>query len=497
MTSDPATSAGPDATYRELVDAAFSAVGKASFEMMRTRFSNEQQAAAAVTAYRDLLDAVRAHLAYFEPTTRQTGAAGVGPSMTVDHGAPLAASTVLLAQRARRSAVPADPADVPAPALLWRAAAAKLRAAQDLLDTHRDPDYGWRTPDAWLLDNTRPQAAAVTSLAGFLRTVAHAGQALALRAREAARDIECADLLDPAPLRAVAASLAHHVRPAGPIDALDELTPARVVGQPPAGDSQPLGVAVRTMAVLRQRAWEQARGPHVSIRTIGQYALLAVTVHHHAGALAAAAAARHAQGRSRDDVAASRLRRAARSSYAAATAWRQVYQLTTGLHTLTTPEVRTYEQILAVRADLESVTRDGDSWRRPDQVFPDAATASPLLKRSHRIVRPLEEISAWQAAAVGRLANGGGLYVAAAALDRGEVSDDPRLVAARLARRLVVLPGGRAQELLRACTTADRATWSAVKATAAMVGSPGPAGRPKLLVMRASHRAAGHPAAGL
>jgi hypothetical protein len=497
MTADPDVAASPDATYRELVDAAFSAVGKASFEMMRTRFADQQQAGAAVAAYRDLLDGVRAHMAYFAPTTRQTGTAEAAPATPLDDGAPLAAAAVLLAQRAHRSPAPADTTSLPAPALLWRTASAKLRAAHDLLDTHRDPDFGWRTPDAWLLDHSRPQAAALAGLAGFLRTVAHAGQALALRARETDRDIECADLLHPEPLRVVAGSLNHHARAAGPLDALDELTPARVVEQPASGDEQPLGIAVRAMAVLRQRAWEQARAPHVSIRTIGHYAQLAVTVHHHTGALAAAAAARHAPASPRDDATTNRLRRAASASYAAATAWRQVYQLTTALHTPAQGEERTYERILDVRADFKAVARDGATWRRPDELFPDAITARNLLASAHRIVRPLEEISAWQGAAVGRLANGDSLYVPAAALDRDEVSDDPRLVAARLARRLVILPPPRVRELRQACVTADRATWTAVKATAALTSTPGPASRPKLLVMRALHRAAGYPAAGL
>jgi len=500
MTTNGATAGVEDATYRELVDAAFSAIGKASFEMMRARFGGEPEAVAAVTAYRDLLDAVRTHMEYFIPSTRQSEFAAAATNEAVpDLTAPLRASMVLLAQRARRSVAQADPADLPPPARLWRAAAARLRAAHDLLDTHRDPDYGWRTPDAWLLDSPRPQAAAINSLAGFLRTVANSGQALALRAREANRDIDCADLLDPTPLRIAAASLSHHVRASSPIDALDELTPARVAGRAPKSAPQPLGRAIHTMTALRQQAWEQARGPHVSIRTIGQYALLAITVHQHASAIASTAARRHPHVTTNDPAAATvrRLQQSSQLSSAAAAAWRKVYQLSTGLQASAPPDVRTYEQVLEVRADLESVTRAGDGWRRIDDLFPDETTARRVLADAHRIVRPLEEISAWQTAAIGRLATGDGLFVAATSLDRDDVSEDPMLAAARLARRLVPLPQRQTQQLLQACATADHATWAAVKAHASTTGPAGASSRSRLQAMRALHRAAGQPSIGL
>ena len=378
-------------------------------------------------------------------------------------------------------------------------AAAKIRAAHDLLDTHRDPDRGWRTPDAWLLDSPRPQAAAIDSLAGFLRIVANSGQALALRAREVSRDIDCADLLNPAPLRVAAASLSHHARARGPIDALDELTPARAAGRAPRKAAQPLGAAVHTMTALRQQAWEQARGPHVSIRDIGHYALLAITVHQHAAAITSAAARRHPQHVANDPAAATvrRLQQSSQLSSAAAAAWREVYQLSTSLHATAPPDVRTYEQVLEVRADLEAVTRDGDEWRRAEDLFPDETTARRVLAAAHRIVRPLEEISAWQTAAIGRLASGAGLFVAATSLDRDDVSEDPMLAAARLARRLVPLPQRQTQHLLHTCATADNATWAAVKTHAATTQPAGAPSRPRLLAMRALHRAAGQPSIGL
>jgi hypothetical protein len=489
-----------DGTYRELVDAAFSAIGKASFAMMRARFTGENDAAAAVAAYRDLLDAVRTHIEYLVPSTRESVHAVDPTAVTLeDLTAPLNVSAVLLAKRARRSSTHGDPEVLPPPARLWRVAAAKLRAAHDLLDTHRDPDRGWRTPDAWLLDSTRPQAAAVDSLAGFLRTVANSGQALALRAREADRDIDCADLLNPGPLRIAAASLSHHARARDPIHALDELTPARETGRGPKPAPEPLSNAIHTMTALRQRAWEQARAPQVSIRTIGHYALLAITVHQHAAAIATAAAHRSPEIAANDPGVAvvRRLRRSSHLSSAAAAAWRDVYRLSTGLQASTPPDAATYEQVLDVRSALESLTRNGDGWRRVPELLPDDATTRRVLANTQKIVRPLEEIAAWQTAAITRLACGGGLFVAATSLSRDDVSEDPTLATARLRRRLVLLPQRQTQQLVQAFAAADRATWAAVKAHTSTTAPTGVSSRPRLLAMRALHRAAGQPSVGL
>jgi len=62
------------------------------------------------------------------------------------------------------------------------------------------------------LDDVRPQAAALGSLAGLLRVVAGSGQVLALRAREVHSDVECNDILDPVPLHLVAAALTNYSR---------------------------------------------------------------------------------------------------------------------------------------------------------------------------------------------------------------------------------------------------------------------------------------------
>ena len=488
-----------DATYRQLIDAAFSAAGQASCEVARTRFADARQATRAVESYRDLLDAVRGHLEYFLPTAR--GVPGGDTPDVEAPGSPLALREAIaqLAQRARPAPLDLEPAGLPAAALLWRRAATAIRAGRELLDTHRDADMRWRTPDAWLIDNARPRAAAVGDLADFLRAVAGSGQPLALRAREASRSVACADLVNPAPLRIAAASIRHLAAAGQPIPALDELTPASRAGGRSGGPAaaQPLAAVETAMLELRQLAWRHARDPHPSIRTVGHYALLAVGVHHHVGAILAAAdqhqPVKVMQGPARPRP----LARAAAVNYRAAETWRAAYLQLASLHAATPGDGAVYRRVAGVRDELATLTCTPAGWRASDELFPTEAAATQLLAACYRLLRPVEEIVAWQTGTLRRLAAAGELLLPAGDVDRDTVTDDPDLVAARLARTLVRCPRAHADAIADACGQGDRATWTAVKATAAAVPQPGGAARQCLSVLRAMHRATGNPAVGL
>ncbi|HET7666438.1 MAG TPA: hypothetical protein VFK56_10270, partial [Mycobacterium sp.] len=355
----------------------------------------------------------------------------------------------------------------------------------------------WRTPDAWLLDDARPQAAAIESLAGLLRGVAGSGQALALRAREVDSDVDCADILDPAPLRVAAATLMDYSRDAEATPAFEELTAARATSRS-SSSAQPLGAALQAMAGLRQRAWEHSRSPHPSIATIGLYAVLATTVHQHAAVITAALAARAPDmaGELRRGFDAEHWRRSSQLSVTAADAWRQVYKRCVGLQTTEPSHGSTYQQILTVKTVLEAVTRTDDGWRRACDIVPDAQTADTLATQLLKLVRPLEEISAWNLKAVSSLVNAGQLYVPPNSLHRDDLSNDPRLAAAKLARRPVPLPETHGTELVSAFAAADRATWTAMKAdgTTGLLEKPA---RPAPSKMPASCRPARRPPVGL
>ena len=108
--------------------------------------------------YRDLLDAVHADMQYLIPLTRATGQKPqaaeppVAPAMSM-----LARSADILAARARRS-VAGDPLTLPEPARYWRQAATYLRAAHDLLDTHRNPTSAGARPTrgCWTTSGRKP-----------------------------------------------------------------------------------------------------------------------------------------------------------------------------------------------------------------------------------------------------------------------------------------------------------------------------------------------------
>jgi hypothetical protein len=400
----------------------------------------------------------------------------------------------MLSARARRSHSGGDRALLPEVALLWRQAATSLRASQDLLDTHRSPDFGWRSPDAWLVDHVKPQAAATESVAGFLRAIAGSGQALALRAREVDRAIDCSDILDAAALRLAAASLTHYARQFGGIAALDELRAIRDA-QGQRVDALPLGVAVHAVTELRHQAWQHARSGHVSIRTVGIYAALAMSVYQHASVIAGAGAT---QGLSLGGgvEAVAELRRSSELSTGAANSWAHVRRMCVALRATAVPSPDVYELVLAVRAQLEALTRDGVVWRAAAAILPDADTANRVFTQLRQLVAPMEEISAWHADAVARMAGAGQLYISANDLGREQLSDDQGLAAAVLSRRPVPLPQRQTTELLDAFTHADDATWAAAP-TFAEFRSFGRLQRPALARMRELHRSAGRPAVRL
>lgn len=489
-----------DATYGELVDAAFTAAGRASFALMRNRFDDSAQAREAVAAYRDLLDAVLVHAQYLNPQLRGNGAVGDHP--TTDSvglsGLPLfARSVALLSSRARRSFPGGERAFLPEVAVLWRQAATSLRASQDLLDTHRSPDFAWRSPDAWLVDHPMPQAAATESLAGFLRAIAGSGQALALRAYQVDRSVYCTDILDAAALRLAAASLSHYARASRGVPALDELRATRETYGARTGTGS-LSAARSAIEQLRQHAWRHARSEHVSIRTLGTYAALANTIYQHAAVIADAGAARAAQLRLGADpaVITTRLQRSSELSVAAATSWRDVRLACTALRTTTVPAAELYELVLVVRTGLESVTRDSDGWRLGTAILPDRDEAQRIFTDIRMLIAPMEEISAWHGVAVATLAETGSLYMSAGDVDREQLSEDHTLAAALLSRRPVPLPQRQTVELLEAFARADDATWAVAKASAA-ANFYGHLQRPAFSTMRQMHRAAGRPAIGL
>jgi hypothetical protein len=447
-------------TYRQLIDVAFDGAGRASVAMSQTRFTNQAEGREAVDAYEDLLAAIGSHLDYLVgPTKVGPGAVG-GRSVEPT----LAHARSILAERGRRHPAPDQLGDLHPVARAWREAAAGLRAAADLLDTHRGPERQWRTPDAWLLDHPQQTAAALQPLADLTRAVAGSGHTLALRGREVMPgNVTFVELLNAAPLRIAAGGMREYARTHSEISTLDGIRLANATSAPA---EAALESAVHTMAVLRQQAWEHTRDAQVSVRTLREYAVAAVNIHQHAAAIVAAVATRYPDFRPGQDneAGAAALRSAADASRQSAAAWRAVHQRCEQLHSPALSDARVHAQVGALRASLQAVTRSGTDWHPAQVIIPDAATAGRLVADVHRLVSGVDEIAGWHQRVVEVLAANRRLYGPAVNFDRDDVSDDPRLAAARLARKLAPIPPRNVDALLDAYATAAETSRHATQA---------------------------------
>jgi hypothetical protein len=463
------------ATYRQVFDNAFDAAGRASIAMAKTRFAGPAEAEQAVAAYRDLLAAVASHLEYLVAPNRM-GEQSLGAPRFVDPQ--LAHAADVIRRRAARCSAPERLDGVHPVAGSWWQAATAVRAAQELLDTHRGPELSWRTPDAWLLDHPQAQAAAVGELGDFIRAIAGSSTALALRGREVLpRNRELADLVEQLPLRLAGAEMRDYARRAGGLRGIDDLRVACFSS----GSATPLGSAIHAMTWLRQRAYEHTAHPQVSVLTLRAYAAAAVTVHQHAAAITAAAEIRCPQLAPEKFLGAEAAdyRLASTASRRAAQSWIQVHRELAGMHSLTPPEPGTRDQVLAMSAELRALTRSDTDWLSAEAMLPDRGSADALLKDVHQLISSTPDIAAWHGQVAGRLAAASRLYVPAISLDRDDVSEDPTLAAARLARRLTPVPPRQVDAVLRAYADAEQTSRQAALAhgylcAPAAVTLPGP-----------------------
>jgi hypothetical protein len=447
-------------SYRKLIDVAFDGAGRASVAMSQTRFTNQAEGREAVDAYEDLLAAIGSHLEYLVGPTK-VGPGAVG-GRSVEPA--LAHARTVLAERGRRHPAPDQLGDLHPVAQAWREAAAGLRAAADLLDTHRGPERQWRTPDAWLLDHPQQTAAALQPLADLTRAVAGSGHTLALRGREVMPgNVTFVELLNATPLRIAAAGMREYARAHSETSTLDGMRLANATSVPA---EAALESAVHTVALLRQQAWEHTRDAQVSIRTLREYAVAAVNIHQHAAAIVAAAATRYPDFRPRQDNEAgvAALRNASDASRRSAAAWRAIHRQCEQLHSSIPGDTGVHAQVEALGVSLQAVTRSGTDWRPAQDIVADDLAAGHLLAEVHRLLSAVDEIAGWHQRVAEVLAANRQLYGPAVNFDRDDVSDDPRLAVARLARKLAPIPPRNVDALLTAYATAAETSRHATQA---------------------------------
>ena len=171
--------------YGELVRSAGRHILTASVELERRRFADQPAALRAVTCYLDLLHALNRH-----------GVQLIGSEMRLlgirraDDADPREAAAARLTDHLaylgqRDLGSVRDGGEVSAS---WAAAASSIRAATDLLATHRDRDGGWRSPEAEQLEAADVQAAGFGELAAISIPVAAAATTLGLRVGQSGVD---------------------------------------------------------------------------------------------------------------------------------------------------------------------------------------------------------------------------------------------------------------------------------------------------------------------
>lgn len=406
----------------------------AGVALERERFADALAAKQAVTAWRDLRRALHHHgEQLFGSDVKITG---VRASRCAD---PRDAAAVRLidelAIAGRRSGLDVLPSASPA-AEAWTAAAGSVRAASDLLATHREMDGAWRSPYAQVLDDPAARLTGFGDLAALVVPVAVAADQLGLRAGQAGmwwRDVErlvpqTRTLLDVAlEVRAVAGT------PGG-----DSPLRSMEVARPAVRTDDPVIELGDRLARLHRMAWRLTREERVGVGTLADFAAVGVFVHEYANRLLRHSARSEAESEGPPML----LRQVG-------AAWRVAHMHCRQLRTATPPLRGVRGDAFAVRALLQRVsTRAAE-----EQPHSCARRYQSVILGG---VRAFSDVARWNSAVLEQLDSTGQLYLPGRLLSGDEVSDHPALVEAKLADRVTVAPRERIEALRTAYESAQR-----------------------------------------
>jgi hypothetical protein len=405
------------AQYGQLIRDAGRHILAASVELEGQQFANRAVAGRAVKAYLDLLHALGRHgRQLVGPDVHLHRADAADPrdalgARLVDHLAHVGLRD--LGSTKSRAGVAGS----------WAAAASSVRAATDLLATHRDAQGAWRSPESAVLDDPSTRGAGFGELAAIAIPVASAGSPLSLRVGQAGYDWQAVEGLVPevGPLLEVALE-------ARALNGLAGFAPLATMGvaRPAVRSGDPVVELGDRLARLHRVAWQLTREERVGACTLAGFAVAGVLVHDHAGQLLRLRAG------SEGPVDLGERRGLARLEEGAAS-WRLVHLNVRQLRT-TTPELAGLRaDVVAVRELLERLV---------------AAPPSPQLQAV--VVggaRSFGDIAGWNLQALDRLARSGQLLVLGRHLTGDEVSDHPVLVEAKLKGRLAPASKDRLQPL--------------------------------------------------
>jgi hypothetical protein len=441
LSGESTSSIGSDrpATHGDLLRIATTHITAAQGILAADPAPDRHGARAELLAYRELLHALRVHAQHLLGTNRaETIRRVVSP-----HPADFAALHLIdtLAAAVHRRPCPLGGHTTPPPGTVadhWLLAARSVRAAGDLLASHRDTTTGgWRSPDSHHLDERPVRSEGIRRIAELVAIVA--GDEPTLRTRCRRSGMTWSDVRKPLPdLIAVRATASEVL--AVPVDAVaDALFDALTVARPNMRRQDPLDELLDRLAHLRQNAWELQDAENVSIDTLTAIAVAAITWHR--------ATVPRKTSQARSDQATGGLDGTTARSLHPLAAWRAVRAYLGQLATL-------------AAADLDA---DGDAralvgllhrFAWPDAVI--TATQSddgrPFLTDDtlSRGGRVFAQVAACNRSTVENLAASDQLWMPARLLTGAEVTDHPDLAAAKLRRGHVHVGPDRLDRLLAA-----------------------------------------------
>ena len=394
----------------------------------------------AVTAWRDLRRALHHHgKQLFGSDVKITG---IRASRCAD-ARDVAAVRLIdeLATPGRRSGVDVPPSASPA-AEAWTAAACSVRAASDLLATHRDLDGAWRSPHAQVLDDPAARLTGFGDLAALVVPVAGAADQLGLRAGQAGiwwRDVERL-----VPQTRILLDVALEVRAVAGTPGGDSLLRSMEVASPVVRTDDPVIELGDRLARLHRMAWQLTREQRVGVGTLADFAAVGVFVNEHANRLLCHWARSEADSERPPTL----LRQVG-------AAWRVAHMHCRQLRTATPPLRGVRGDAFAVRALLERVIKRAAE----EQPHPSSRRYESVIFGG---VRAFSDVAKWNSAVLEQLDSTGQLYLPGRLLSGDEVSDHPALVEAKLANGLAVAPRERIEPLRSAYevaqSTASRST---------------------------------------